>query len=86
MRKVWTVLTCLLVTAVAACKCPPCPCADMAHPPDLAVPADLSHAPPDLSHPADMACVGQFGSCVAPAVCCRGLDCVGGLCARVGLD
>lgn len=45
-------------------------------------PADLA-PPADLVSPADLSCVEQFGSCLAPRVCCPGLDCVGGLCARV---
>lgn len=66
--------------------CPPCPCLDMREPPrDLSVPPDLS-SPADMAAPADMACVPRLGSCLAPAKCCPGLDCVGGLCAAVRTD
>lgn len=50
-------------------------------------PKDMSSAP-DMSVAPDLApvCIAQYGGCLAPKRCCEGLDCVGGLCARVGLD
>jgi len=32
---------------------------------------------------APTACVPQFKQCLAPAICCAGLACVGGACAKV---
>lgn len=44
-------------------------------------------AAPDCKQSVDMVnagtCVPRFKQCLAPAMCCPGLECVGGACAKV---
>jgi hypothetical protein len=50
--------------------------------PDAAVQRDMTQDAAAAA-PADLACVPQFKQCLAPAMCCAGLTCVGGACAKV---
>jgi hypothetical protein len=69
-------LTLLLVATLGAACGHRRDCADAAAPRDMTQDAAAAA-------PADLACVPQFKQCLAPAMCCAGLTCVGGACARV---
>jgi len=77
MTKLLLALSLLFLVSCHGCGGVP-PARDMRTPADIAQAADFaSTGVPDL------ACLPQFRQCLAPAVCCAGLICVGGACAKM---